>query len=93
MNAKRKGTRNEHKSMKFLSSQGYSCTRAAASLGVFDVIAISQKEIVLVQVKTNRWANQKEVKAMRDFPAPKNAKKLIHCWRDGSKSPDVREII
>lgn len=93
MNAKRKGTRNEHKSMKFLEAAGYSCTRAAASLGVFDIIAISRKEILLVQTKSNRWANSKEIEAMRKFPAPKNAKKLIHRWRDRAGFPDVREVI
>jgi Holliday junction resolvase len=34
MNAKRKGTRNEHKSIRILETAGYACTRAAASLGL-----------------------------------------------------------
>lgn len=38
MNAKRKGTRNEHRSIRLLEAGGYACTRAAASLGVWDII-------------------------------------------------------
>ena len=33
MNAKRKGTRNEHRSIEILEAAGYRCIRAAASLG------------------------------------------------------------
>ena len=39
---KRKGTRNEHRTMWLLESSGYRCTRAAPSLGVFDVIGVSK---------------------------------------------------
>jgi hypothetical protein len=33
--AKRKGTRNEHRTMEMLEAAGYSCTRAAGRLGLF----------------------------------------------------------
>ena len=33
MNAKRKGTRNEHRSIVILGAAGYACCRSAASLG------------------------------------------------------------
>jgi len=36
MNGKRKGTRNEHRSMALLERAGYRCTRSAASLGEWD---------------------------------------------------------
>jgi Holliday junction resolvase len=38
MNAKAKGARAEHRSIKFLQAAGYACTRAAASLDMFDII-------------------------------------------------------
>jgi len=41
VNNKAKGSRNERRSMALLEAAGYSCTRAAASLGVFDIIGIS----------------------------------------------------
>jgi len=92
MNTKRKGTRNEHRSIALLEAAGYRCTRAAASLGAWDLIGISATDVILVQVKTNRWPGSIEMEAMREFPAPPNARKLIHVWRDRQRSPDTREI-
>jgi hypothetical protein len=40
MNAKAKGTRNEHRSIRLLEAARYACTRAAASLGAWDIIGI-----------------------------------------------------
>ena len=65
MNAKRKGSRAEHRSMKLLEASGYACTRAAASLGVFDIIGISSTDVVLVQVKSNRWPGTEETADIR----------------------------
>jgi Holliday junction resolvase len=92
MNTKRKGSRNEHKSIKLLESSGYACTRAAASLGVFDIIGIGSTDVVLVQVKSNEWPRSAEIEAIRQFPAPPNAKKLVHRWRDRRPEPDVKEV-
>jgi len=46
MNAKAKGSRNEHRSRAILEAAGYAVTRAA-SLGVFDMVGISATDIVL----------------------------------------------
>jgi hypothetical protein len=37
--------------MKLLEAQGYVCTRAGASLGLFDVIGIGPDAVRLIQVK------------------------------------------
>lgn len=92
MNAKRKGTRNEHRSIQLLETAGYQCTRAAASLGAWDIIGIGSTDVVLVQTKTNRWPDAAEMETMRQFPAPPNARKLVHRWRDRERLPDVREL-
>lgn len=92
MNAKAKGNRNEHKSIRLLEALGYSCTRAAASLGVFDIIGVGPADVVLVQVKSNAWPRSAEMEAMAKFAAPANCRKLIHRWRDRASDPDVREI-
>jgi len=89
---KRKGARNERRSMALLEAAGYRCTRAAASLGAWDVIGIGAADIVLVQVKTRDWPGAIEMELLRGFPAPPNARKLIHRWRDGQRMPDVREV-
>ena len=92
MNSKRKGSRNEHRTMKLLEAAGYSCTRAAASLGVFDIIGIGSADILLVQVKSNTWPALWEIENIKAFRAPSNTRKLIHRWRDRVKLPDVKEI-
>lgn len=92
MNAKQKGNRNEHKTMALLEAQGYLCTRGAASLGTFDVIAIGHKNVLLVQVKSNRWPRSEEMEAIREFACPPNCVKLIHRWKDYAKQPDIKEV-
>lgn len=92
MNAKAKGARNEHKSIAILEAAGYRCTRAAASLGVFDIVAVGATDIILCQVKTRDWPGAVEMEAIKSFPAPPNARKLVHRWRDRQATPDVRKI-
>lgn len=91
-NTKRKGTKNEHRSMAVLEAAGYRCTRSGASLGVFDIIGVGRVGFVLVQVKTNRWPDPLEMEGLREFPVPPNASKLVHRWRDYQKVPDVKEV-
>jgi hypothetical protein len=90
--SKRKGARNERRSIALLEAAGYRCTRAAASLGAWDVIGIGSDDIVLVQVKTRDWPGAAEMELLREFPAPPNCRKLVHRWRDGQRMPDVKEI-
>jgi len=76
VNAKQKGNRNEHRSMAILEASGYATTRAAASLGVWDIIGIGATDLVLVQVKTRDWPGAVEMEQLREF----------------RRLPDVREI-
>jgi len=92
MNRKRKGTRNEHRSIRLLEAAGYRCTRSSASLGVFDIIGVGSTDVVLVQVKTRDWPGAVETEAISAFPAPANARKLVHRWRTRERLPDVREV-
>ena len=78
--------------MKLLEAMGYTCTRAAASLGVFDIVAIGSIDFILVQVKSNAWPDSAEMEAIKMFQAPSNARKLIHRWRDRVTVPDVKEV-
>ena len=90
--SKAKGSRNEHRSMALLEAAGYSVTRAAASLGEWDVIGIGSTDVVLVQVKTRDWPGLTEMESLRAFPAPPTCRKLVHRWRDYQRAPDVREL-
>ena len=92
MNAKRIGSRNERRSRALLEAAGYRCTRAAASLGAWDIVGIGSADVVLVQVKTHDWPGATETETLRLFPAPPNARKLVHRWRDRQRVPDVREL-
>jgi len=91
-NAKRKGSRNEHRSMAVLEAAGYRCTRSAASLGEWDIVGIGTADVVLCQVKTRDWPGELERRVLADFPAPPNCRKLLHRWRDRQRLPDVLEV-
>lgn len=78
--------------MTLLRAAGFRATRSGGSLGVFDLIGISSSSIILVQVKTNRWPSPAEMESIREFPAPSNAIKIVHCWRDYKSAPDVKEV-
>jgi len=92
MNTAGKGARNERRSMALLEAAGYQCTRAAASLGAWDIIGIGSTDVVLVQVKTRDWPGSVEMEQLKLFPAPPNCRKLLHRWRDRQRRPDVREV-
>lgn len=92
MNCKAKGTRNEHRSIAVLEAAGYRCTRAAASLGEWDIVAIGPTDIVLLQTKTGRWPGSEEMETLKLFPAPPNCKKLVHRWMPRKRLPEVKEI-
>jgi Holliday junction resolvase len=91
-NAKKKGTRNEHRSMALLEASGYICTRAGGSLGVWDIIGISSRDVVLLQCKTRDWPGSVEMETLQEFKVPTNCRKLVHRWRDRQQLPDVKEI-
>lgn len=91
-NPKAKGSRNERRTIEFLSSQGYRCCKSGGSLGVWDVIGVSHFDVVLVQVKTGRWPGTREMEAIRDFPIPDGVRKLLHRWMPRKKDPESRWI-
>jgi hypothetical protein len=92
MNAKRKGNRQEHRSKAILEAAGYAVPRAAGSSGAWDLIGVGATDVVLCQVKTRDWPGAAEMETLRDFPAPANARKLVHRWRDRQRAPDVRTV-
>jgi hypothetical protein len=92
VNTKKKGNRNEHRSMALLEAAGYLCTRAAASLGAWDIIGIGPTDIVLCQVKTRDFPGTAEMETLTTFRCPPTCRKLVHRWRDRVSTPDVKEI-
>lgn len=78
--------------MRLLELAGYQCTRAAASLGTWDIVAIGSVDIVLCQVKSNHWPSSVELETMQLFKAPPNCRKVVHVWKDRKREPAVREL-
>jgi Holliday junction resolvase len=92
MNKKAKGNRSEYKTMRHLEAVGYICFRMAASKGAFDVIAVCGSDVLLVQVKSNRFPSSVEMETIKNFECPINARKLIHVWQDRRRLPIVKEV-
>lgn len=107
-NPKAKGSRNERRSIAWLSKQGYRCTKSGGSLGEWDIIGIGPNDVVLVQVKTNCWPSPAERKRLGDFYVPNlirlswdiddgeyqspGVRKVMHRWNDHAREPEVREV-
>jgi len=92
MNTKKKGSRNEYRSMRLLEAAGYACTKSAASLGAWDIVGVGSTDFVLCQVKSNAWPGSAEMETMQNFIAPPNCRKLVHRWDDRKRSPLVRTL-
>lgn len=81
----------QRKSIAVLSAAGYSCD-TLSSKNLFNVMASSPAEIVLIHIVTERWPDSERLKAIRSYPTPRNTRKLIHLWRNYARTPDVREV-
>ena len=92
MNAKAKGTRNEHRSMAIFFAAGFEVMRSAASLSDWDFIAWNATSCVFVQVSTRDWKSKEVIEALQLAMVPPNATKVLHRWRDGCSVPDVRVL-
>ena len=85
MNTKSKGSRREREVKKILENEGYNCTKAGASLGIFDIIAMNTMHIRLIQVKSNS-ISKKEIIGIKDFcNHPANAVKEVWIKKDYKK--------
>lgn len=86
---KRKGSRNELRTMRWLEEQGYSCTKSGGSLGMWDVIATHpEKAVRLIQAKSNRRPGRDEMGRMIAFRAYGCRKELV-VWKDYAREPVV----
>ena len=75
-----------------LESDGYAVTRAAGSLGLWDLVGIGPAGTVVVQVKTNRPPSPAERSALAAFECPSNCRRLVHVWKDRARAPVVTEV-
>ncbi|MGD0950032.1 MAG: hypothetical protein ABSA52_21725 [Candidatus Binatia bacterium] len=82
--AKAKGTRNEHRSRRLRGP--------TVPPRLWDLVGVSATDVVLCQVKTRDWPGTAEMETLKEFPAPPNARKLVHRWRDRQRTPDVQQL-
>lgn len=76
-----------------LRAAGYVCTKAAGSLGLFDVIAIGPTDIRLLQVKAGTpRCSPAERKQLKLTPVPANCS--IEVWRfiDRRREPLIEPL-
>ena len=94
MNAKGKGSRAEHRTMRVLEAAGYSCTRAAASLGMWDVIAIGPGDVRLCQVKAGKrpYCSPLEREGLELFKVPHSVRKELWLWKDHARAPVIEVL-
>jgi hypothetical protein len=74
VNTSRKGRHREHQSRALLEAQGYVVIRSAASLGRFDLVAVGPADILLIQVKANRWPTSSPI------CAPSRRRQTVGDW-------------
>lgn len=101
MNTKRKGSRIVYKIRERLLGCGYQWVIiSAASLGPFDIIAISTRDIRLIQAKANKWPGRAELDKIEKTEVPDLGRftdavfiKEVWCWKDYVREPDVKRFV
>ena len=91
-NAKQKGTRNEHRSKRLLETAGYRVTRAAGSLGLWDLVGLGPQGAVVCEVKTRGWPGTLEMRQLIEDCAGGYVARGVHRWRDRQRMPDVKVL-
>lgn len=86
------GRAREYRTVRLVEAAGYSAHRTAGSHGVWDVIGIGPQGVLLIQCKLNAKPTAVEWEAMREYPAPPNAVKLVHFYVTGTVAPLVLPV-
>jgi hypothetical protein len=79
--------------MRILEAAGYVCTRAGASLGLFDVVAVGAADVRLVQVKAGtKYLSAIEREQITALVVPANVSR--ECWRfpDRARAPLIERL-
>ncbi len=92
MNAKAKGARRERQARIILERAGYLVTRAAGSLGVFDIVALGPHGVRLVQVKSNEKPRPAERERLELFPRLPYCTKELWVFYDRQREPEIEVL-
>lgn len=85
INCKAKGSKWERDIIHFLEASGYTCTRAAGSMGIWDIVADCFLDSRRIQAKCNSWGTKKERKAMVAYSVPPDVRKQVWRKDDGGR--------
>lgn len=94
MNPYKKGRNFEYRVKSDLEKKGYYVIRSAGSHSKFDLVAVSQEEVLLIQCKTSK-PSAKKVRETADlnFTLPQNVR-VVFVYKKGRKicydEPQVR---
>ena len=80
--AKKKGSRKEIETIDILKTLGFTCTKAGGSFGSWDIVAIDDERVLLIQVKSNRWPAQVELQKLSAGAVPEFCARLIFRFDD-----------
>jgi Holliday junction resolvase len=91
--SKRKGSVAERKAIKLLEAEGFVCTKAGGSLGVFDVIALGAESVRCVQVKSGgARLSRGERQAIAALQLAPNVTKEYWSFRDYARAPLIERL-
>lgn len=93
MNRKAKGSRAERRTVRLLEEQGFICTKAGGSLGLFDVVAVGPESVRLVQVKSGeaRLSRQERI-AILAVRVPGNVTREYWRYPDYAPGPTIEVL-
>ena len=90
MNTKAKESRKLHWAKSRLEELGYYVCLSRASLGPFDLVAMNNIGVRLVQVKCNKNPDEVERERIREFRmCPANTSKEVWRFDDGCDAPSL----
>ena len=91
--SKRKGSRAERKAIKQLEAEGYCCTKAGGSLGLFDIVAIGAVDVRCVQVKSGTARlSAAERRAIAALVVPDNVSREYWRFLDYVPAPIIERL-
>ena len=93
MKAGRKGANAEYKARRLLERLGYYVIRAAGSHGPADLVAISQTELKVIQVKCGQArCSPLEREQLQLLPLPSIASREVWTFKDYARAPVVTRL-
>lgn len=93
MNAKAKGSRAERRAIALLEAEGYVCTKAGGSLGLFDVVGIGSRDVRLLQVKAGTARlSADERRTIAALRVPANVTREYWRFPDRCRAPLIELI-